>query len=80
MSKKQGITITLISMTALCFSIISLLTVLRLSAKEARDTQYQYVIYLGTNDKDTNKAVFSPDEAKAQAGIILTKHFCGFTI
>ena len=80
MSKKQGIAITLISVTALCLSVISLLTALRLSTRETRDTQFQYVIYLGTNDKDSNKAVFSPDDAKAHADIILTKHFSGFTI
>ena len=80
MSKKQGLTLTLISLTALCLSIISLLTALRLSTNGTYDTQYQYIIYLGTNDKDTNKAVFAPDEAKFQADHILTKHFSGFTI
>ena len=78
MSKKQGIALALISVTALCLSVISLLTALRLSTGEARDIQY--VMYLGTNDKDTDAAVFSPDEAKSRADAILTKHFGGFTI
>ena len=78
MSRKQWIGITLMSLLALCLSIVSLLTVLRLPAREARDIQY--VMYLGTNDKDTNEPVFSPSEAKLRADGILIKHFSGFTI
>ena len=78
MSKKQGIALTLISMIALCLSVISLLTALRLSTREASDIQY--VMYLGTNDKDSNESVFSHDEAKSQTDVILSKHFRGFTI
>ena len=43
-------------------------------------TDVQYVMYLGTNDKDTNEPVFDPDEAKAQAEEILVDHFGGYTI
>ena len=48
------------------------------SDPSARDIQY--VMYLGTNDKDTNQSVFSPEEAKAQAEDILISHFGGYTI
>ena len=40
----------------------------------------QFVIYLGTNDKDSNEPVFSHDEAKAKLDEILSKHFEGFTV
>ncbi len=40
----------------------------------------QYVLYLGTNDKDTNKPVFTQAEALEQAKAILLKHFGGYTI
>lgn len=43
-------------------------------------TDIQYVLYLGTNDKDTNKPVFTPDEAKSKAEEILLKNFGGYTI
>ena len=43
-------------------------------------TQYQYVMYLGTNDKDTNKPVFTQAEALEQAKAILLKRFGGYTI
>jgi hypothetical protein len=44
------------------------------------DADMQYVIFLGTNDKDTNEPVFSNVEAKAKAEEILLKHFGGYTI
>ena len=45
-----------------------------------QDTDIQYVMYLGTNDKDTNMPVFSPEESKVKAEEILINHFGGFTI
>ena len=40
----------------------------------------QYVMYLGTNDKDTNKPVYTQGEAMEVAKAILLKHFGGYTI
>ncbi len=40
----------------------------------------QYVLYLGTNDKDTNKPVFTQAEALEKAKDILIRHFGGYTI
>ena len=40
----------------------------------------QYVLYLGTNDKDTNKPVFTQAEAQEKAREILIRHFDGFTM
>ena len=40
----------------------------------------QYVLYLGTNDKDTNKPVFTQQESMEQAQAILIRHFGGYTI
>ena len=47
---------------------------------EAAEEGCQYVMYLGTNDKDTNKPVFTQDEAMAQAKAILIDKFGGYTI
>ena len=38
------------------------------------------MLYLGTNDKDTGKPVFTQAEALAKAREILMGHFPGFTI
>lgn len=40
----------------------------------------QYVLYVGTNDKDSNEPVFSEDDAREHLEAILTDHFGGFTI
>ncbi len=40
----------------------------------------QYVLYLGTNDKDTNKPVFTQAEALEKVKDILIRHFGGYTI
>ena len=40
----------------------------------------QYVLYLGTNDKDTNKPVFTQAEAREKAKEILVRHFGGYTM
>ena len=47
-------------------------------AEEFRDVQY--VLYLGTNDKDTNIPVFAQAEALEKAKEILIRHFGGYTI
>jgi hypothetical protein len=68
----------IIAIVALCLSIATLTLVNKHESDE--NTDIQYVIYLGTNDKDTNQPIFSPDEAKAKAEEILLEHFGGYTI
>ncbi len=46
----------------------------------AESDDVQYVLYLGTNDKDTNAPVFTQEEALQQARDILVRHFGGYTI
>ena len=40
----------------------------------------EFVLYLGTNDKDTNKPVYSKEESKERVKAILMKDFGGYTI
>ena len=47
------------------------------AAEDAQAKDVQYVLYLGTNDKDTNEPVFTPEEAKKKAIQILLDHFGG---
>ena len=47
-------------------------------AEEKADVQY--VMYVGTNHKDTNTPVFTQDEALDAARDILIRHFGGYTI
>ena len=47
---------------------------------QADEEDIQYVMYLGTNDKDTNAPVFTQAEAMNRAREILNRHFGGYTI
>ena len=49
-------------------------------AEEDQAEDIQYVLYLGTNDKDTNKPVFTQEEALEKARDILIEYFGGYTI
>ena len=73
-----GILALIISVVALCLSAVSLMKTQKAAVDEGTDTQY--VIFLGTNDKDTNEPVFSQDEARSRLEEILLKHFGGYTI
>ena len=78
MNKKLGTAVVILALLALCLSAVSLIVALKSAAQDTQDTQY--VLYLGTNDKDTNEPVFTPEEAKAAAEEILIDHFGGYTI
>ena len=87
MSKKLAIVLTILCIIALGLSTTALVFALKPAKQtaqeastEAQEEDVQYVLYLGTNDKDTNEPVFSPEEAKTQAETILLKHFGGYTI
>ena len=82
MQKKWMAAMMVLCILAVCLSIISLNTVMTPAAlvepEEQKDVQY--VLYLGTNDKDTNEPVMTPEEAKEKAKEILIKYFGGYTI
>ena len=75
MSKKTGIIALVLAAAALILSVIALVT----PGRET-DRDIQYVMYLGTNDKDTYEPYGTPEECKARVDEVLTKHFEGFTI
>ena len=68
----------IIAIIALCLSVVNLGISLKPVQPEKRDIQY--VMYLGTNDKDTNEPFGTEEEAKVKTDEVLTKHFDGFTI
>ena len=80
MSKKAGALIAILSCAAIIVSVIALIFCLKPKETESEQTDIQYVMYLGTNDKDTNQPVFTPEEAKTTAEKILLAHFGGYTI
>lgn len=46
----------------------------------AKPTSDHFILYLGTNDKDTNEPVYSREESRERAKAILIKHLGGYTI
>ena len=78
MSKKSGIVTLVIAIIALCLSVFNLVLAQKPAEQETKDIQY--VMYVGTNDKDTDEPVCSLEEAKVRAAEILVDHFGGYTI
>jgi hypothetical protein len=85
MNKKTGMIALVLSALALILACAALFVASgsRAAAPAApapAEGNIQYVLYLGTNDKDSNEPVFTPEEAKEQAKKILVDHFGGYTI
>lgn len=80
MSRKIGVVISVLSIVAIIVSIAALVICLKPVENTGEKTDTQYVIYLGTNDKDTNQPILTPEEAKKKAEKILIDFFGGYTI
>ncbi|WP_036609976.1 hypothetical protein [Oribacterium sp. P6A1] len=78
MKKVLNVVVTVLSIVALCLSAFCFTKVIRMPDPVKKDLQY--VLYLGTNDKDTDEPVLPPDEAKEQLKKILIQRFGGYTI
>ena len=78
MEKKLSIITVVLAVIALALAVFSLVSPPKTEKQEELDTQY--VMYLGTNDKDTYEPYGTPEETKAKVDEVLTKHFEGFTI
>ena len=78
MEKKLSIIAVVLAVIALALAVFSLVSPPKTEKQEELDTQY--VMYLGTNDKDTYEPYGTPEESKAKVDEVLTKHFEGFTI
>ncbi len=80
MEKKSGIAAIIISVLAVCLSVFSLYKSTAQNQQTTESKDIQYVMYLGTNDKDTYEPFGTAEEAKAKVDEVLTRHFEGFTI
>ena len=81
MAKKTAVVVLILSLISVLISVSALVVVVKSMSHEKADAKdVQYVMYLGTNDKDTNEPVLEPKEAKKKAEDILIDHFGGYTI
>lgn len=74
MSKKFSVLTFIIAVIACCIAGLNYYELMQMRK------DVQFVMYLGTNDKDSNNPVFNHDEAKIKLDEILAKHFSGFTV
>lgn len=77
-AKKLGIAALILALIALALSVFDLVTPPKNAEQEEYDVQY--VMYLGTNDKDSYEPFGTPEVCKARVDEVLTRHFEGFTI
>lgn len=82
MSKKWTLILAVLCAAALCLSVVSLVLAGRTGSAEkpGEAADLQFVLYLGTNDKDTNQPVFSHETAKETLKGILIQRFGGYTV
>ena len=82
MPRKLAAAVIALCLIAVCLSAVSLVYALKKPAPAvpSEGTDIQYVLYVGTNDKDTNQPVFAPEEAKEALKNILIQRFGGYTI
>lgn len=80
--KKSERIIAVICAISLVLSVISIFfSINRTNTNNRLRTEdVQYVLYLGTNDKDKNELLISKNEAKVRLDSVLAKYFSGWTV
>ena len=78
MAKKSSVIALILAVLALGLSIFNFVSAPK--AQQQEEADIQYVIFLGTNDKDSYEPYGTPETVKAKVDEVLTKHFEGFTI
>ena len=80
MKKWTNAAALILSVLALAAAVTALAIDVRPAEQPSSVEDVQYVMYVGTNDKDTNEPVLPPEEARAKAQEILLRHLGGYTI
>ena len=79
-TNKWGIAAVVIACISLCVSVAAFKSTGQQKDNEAGDGSIQYVMYVGTNDKDTYKPEHSEEEARDIVDQICLKYFEGYTL
>ena len=86
MSDKKSLIGIILGALGLCLGVVAIVLCLSFNRPEKglpkpeEDGDIQYVLYVGTNDKDTNEPVFAPEESKEKMKEILINRMGGYTI
>ncbi len=78
---KKISTATILSVVSLCVSVLCLvLLMMNLGGGQEAEKSIQYVMYVGTNDKDTYQLEHSREEARDIVDRVCLKYFEGYTL
>ena len=80
MNKKAGTATLIIAVAALCLSVASLFMTAKTESASNTELTPQYVMYIGTNDKDTYQPEHTEEEALEIVDNICLKYFGGYTL
>ena len=84
MKDKNAIISMILSVVAICAAVTAIVICFTIrksdTSEPSEEGDVQYVLYLGTNDKDTNEPVFAPEESKRKLKEILINSMGGYTI
>lgn len=80
MKKKTEIAILVLLSVNLIFSAVLGISFYGRHSENQNDAKSQYVMYVGTNDKDNNEQMFTVEEAKKIIDKICYKYLEGYTI
>ena len=80
MSKKTGMIAIIISIVSLCVSCACVGVLVQYDTGKEASESLQYIMYVGTNDKDTYQPEHSEEEAREIVDQICLKYFEGYTL
>ena len=81
MKKNTSVLAIVLSVVSLCVSLSCAVLLLSQSAAPAeKEKNIQYVMYVGTNDKDTYQPEHTQEEARDIVDQVCLRHFEGYTL
>lgn len=80
MKKSVGIIAVIIAAVSLCCSAVCLFLTLNQNKSADTGDSVQYVMYVGTNDKDTYEPKYTEKEARDIVDGVCLKYFDGYTL
>lgn len=80
MSKRAGIIAIFLSVLSLCCSLTCVWTLTSRNVRAGQGSSVQYVMYIGTNDKDSYQPKYSREQARDIVDLICLNYFDGYTL
>jgi len=78
--KKLNVVALVLSLISICCSLFCLMSLQGTKSDPGNNMTTQYVMYVGTNDKDTYKPEHTAEEAREIVDQVCLKYFEGYTL